>query len=217
MDLYGKDKGNVSLPKRLQPPDFDETKLENVIINTQTRFYDLKIAETIKRIQRLEERNTELEDTLKHTNRYIKTLEEEKAQEISTLNSQLSSYLARIEECKEQMGALEKSMIDNNFAHTVKLGNIDEKYKNTRLVLISQLKFLNAKINVLEDYKSKQYILEKKLDTQNQSLVHEKEQMATILHQIEWKFTIDRKKYKYVNPWFFFHITKKNIDIHFYI
>lgn len=52
MDLYGKDKGNVSLPKRLQPPDFDETKLENVIINTQTRFYDLKIAETIKRIQR---------------------------------------------------------------------------------------------------------------------------------------------------------------------
>lgn len=52
MDLYGKDKGNVSLPKRLQPPDFDETKLKNVIINTQTRFYDLKLAEVIKRIQR---------------------------------------------------------------------------------------------------------------------------------------------------------------------
>lgn len=84
-----------------------------------------------------------MEDTLKHTNRYIKTLKEEKGQEISTLNSQISSYLARVEECKEQMDTLEKSRIDNNFAHTVKLRNIDEKYKNTRVVLISQLKFLS--------------------------------------------------------------------------
>lgn len=52
MDLYGKDKGNISLPPRLQPRNFDETKLKNVIINTQRSLYNLKIAELNKRIQR---------------------------------------------------------------------------------------------------------------------------------------------------------------------
>lgn len=52
MDLYGKDQGNISLPRRLQTIDFDETKLKDVIINTQKCFYDLKIAEINKKIQR---------------------------------------------------------------------------------------------------------------------------------------------------------------------
>jgi len=52
MDLHGKDKGNVSLPPRLQLRDFDGTKLKDVIINTQKCLYDLKIAESNKRIQR---------------------------------------------------------------------------------------------------------------------------------------------------------------------
>jgi len=52
MDLYGKDKGNVSLPKSLQPPDFDGTKLEKVIINTQRAFYNLKLEEINRRIQK---------------------------------------------------------------------------------------------------------------------------------------------------------------------
>lgn len=52
MNLYGRDKGNVSLPPRLQPRDFDGTKLKNVIINTQKCLYNLKIAESNKRIQR---------------------------------------------------------------------------------------------------------------------------------------------------------------------
>lgn len=52
MDLYGKDKGNISLPQRLQTIDFDETKLQDVIVNTQKCFYNLKIAEINKRIQR---------------------------------------------------------------------------------------------------------------------------------------------------------------------
>lgn len=52
MDLYGKDRGNISLPPRLQPRNFDETKLKDVIVNTQKEFYNLKIAEIKKRIQR---------------------------------------------------------------------------------------------------------------------------------------------------------------------
>jgi len=52
MDLYEKEKDiNVNfLPPRLR--NFDDTKLKNVIINTQKCFYTLQIAETNKRIER---------------------------------------------------------------------------------------------------------------------------------------------------------------------
>lgn len=52
MDLYGKDKNNISLPQSLQTINFDETELKNVIINTQKCFYDIKIAEMNKKVQR---------------------------------------------------------------------------------------------------------------------------------------------------------------------
>ncbi|XP_070149953.1 cilia- and flagella-associated protein 157-like [Polyergus mexicanus] len=196
MDLYGKDKGNVSLPPRLQSRDFKETKLKDIVINTQICLYNLKIAELNKRIQRLEERNKELENTLEDTDDSIKTLQEEKGKEISSLNSQITSYTVRTEEYKNQLAALEKSRINDKFTHTEKTKNIDEKYKNKRLVLISQIKLLSAKTNVLEDYKSMQHILEKKLNMKNQYLIHQKEQVAESLRQIEHKFRIDREKLK---------------------
>lgn len=52
MDLYGRDKGNVSLPPRLQTLDYEETKRKDTIINTQKYFYNFKIAESNRRIQR---------------------------------------------------------------------------------------------------------------------------------------------------------------------
>ncbi|KYN33331.1 hypothetical protein ALC56_12042 [Trachymyrmex septentrionalis] len=194
MDLYGKDKGNISLPQSLQPIDFDETKWKNIIINTQKGFYDLKIAEINKRIQRLEERNRELESNLEDMHYFIKTLEEEKTQEISSLKSQLASYITVINACKDQLITLEKARTDDKYTHIASTINIDEKYKNMRLMLISQIKLLSAKTNILEDYKSIQHILEKKLDMRNQFLINEKEQVAKNLCKIESKFKIDKER-----------------------
>ncbi|KYM94480.1 hypothetical protein ALC62_14923 [Cyphomyrmex costatus] len=195
MNLYGKDKGNISLPKRLQPINFDETKLKTIIINTQKCFYDLKIAEINKKIQRLEERNRELESNLKDMHHFIKTLQEEKTQEISNLKSQIASYISKIIAYKHQLITFEKARIDDKYSHTVTTINIDEKYKNTRIMLISRIKFLRAKCNILEDYKSIQHILEKKLNTRNQFLINEKEQVVDNLYKIECKFKIDRERY----------------------
>ncbi|XP_018373712.1 PREDICTED: uncharacterized protein LOC108768018 [Trachymyrmex cornetzi] len=141
MDLYGRDKGNISLPQRLQPINFDETKLKTIIVNTQKCFYDLKIAEINKRIQSLEERNRELESNLEDTHYFIKTLQE-KTQEISSLKSQIASYITRIKAYKHQLITLEKARIDDKYTHIAITVNIDEKYKNTRIMLISQIKLL---------------------------------------------------------------------------
>ncbi|KAL6430278.1 hypothetical protein ACFW04_007772 [Cataglyphis niger] len=196
MDLYGVDKGNVSLPPRLQTLDFKETEKKNTIINTQKCFYDLKIAESKRRIQRLEDRNKELENTLENTNNSIEILQKEKGKEISNLSSQINSYTIRTEAFKNQLAVLEKARINDKFIHIEKTKNIDEKYDNTRLMLLSQNKLLSAKTNVLEDYKSVQSILENKLNMKNQNLIVEKEQLVQNLRQIEYKFKIDREKLK---------------------
>jgi len=84
-----------------------------------------------------------LENTLGDTDYFIKTLQEEKGKEISSLNSQLTSYIVRIEQYKNQLATLQKSRIDDKFTHTERTKNIDEKYKNTRFMLISQIKLLS--------------------------------------------------------------------------
>lgn len=83
-----------------------------------------------------------MENNLKDINYFIKTLQEEQIQEISNLKSQIASYITRIKDYKQQLIALEKATIDDKFIHTTTALNIDEKYKNTRLILISQIKLL---------------------------------------------------------------------------
>lgn len=94
-------------------------------------------------LNRFEERNKELEDNLEDTNYFIKTLQEEQMQEISNLKSQIASYITRIKDYKHQLITLEKTRTDDEFIHTTRALNIDEKYKNTRLVFISQIKLLS--------------------------------------------------------------------------
>ncbi|XP_032670667.1 uncharacterized protein LOC116843891 [Odontomachus brunneus] len=194
MDLYGKDKGNISLPLRLQSPNTNKGKLKEIIVNTQKAFYNLKIADIVKKIQRLEERNKVLENSLKDTDSSIKVLQEKRSQEISGLKLQVDTQIAKVEEYRQQVSALENTRIDHESSHAAKLIYIKKKYDDTRLKFISQLKLLNAKTNVLEDYKSVQQILEKKLEAQNQALTRDKERVSEKLHQIERKFKIDKEK-----------------------
>lgn len=53
VDLHGKDKGNISLPKKLQSYDDEDKKNLPTIINTQRTFYSIKIADIENRINRL--------------------------------------------------------------------------------------------------------------------------------------------------------------------
>lgn len=111
-------------------------------------------------LNRLEKRNKELEDDLEDMDCSIKTLQEEKTQEISGLKSQLTSYIIKIKEYKHQLIILEKARIDDKFTHTAIAINIDEKYKDTRLILISQIKLLsNLFFSILYDYHINIFIL----------------------------------------------------------
>jgi len=104
-------------------------------------------------LNRLKERNRELESNLEDLDRFIETLQEEKTKEISGLKSQIASYINKIREYNNQLISLEKTRIDDKFTHTAKTINIDEKYKNTRLMLTSQIKLLsNYFLVILYDY-----------------------------------------------------------------
>jgi len=87
-----------------------------------------------------------LENNLEDMHYFIKTLQEEKIQEINSLKSQIVSYIATIKAYKHQLTTLEKTRIDDKNTHIAITVNIDEKYKNTRITLISQIKLLSNSI-----------------------------------------------------------------------
>jgi len=92
---------------------------------------------------RLEDQNKELKNNIKDTNYYIINLEEESTEEISSLNTQVVAQEARIDNYKKQLMTLEKIRADNKIAHIEKLISINDKYKDTKLMLTSQIKILS--------------------------------------------------------------------------
>ncbi|CAK9803186.1 hypothetical protein ANTQUA_LOCUS3621 [Anthophora quadrimaculata] len=87
VDLYDRDKGNISLPVTLQSYDNNEDqKQKPTIINMQKAFYDIRIADIKNRINRLENRNNELLEEIETTNELFSTVDAETAEEIASLN-----------------------------------------------------------------------------------------------------------------------------------
>lgn len=84
-----------------------------------------------------------MEDSLKDTDSSIKVLQEERSQEISGLKLQVAAQAAKVEEYKQQVSALENTRINHKSSHAAKLIYINEKYDDTRLKFISQLKLLS--------------------------------------------------------------------------
>jgi len=80
---------------------------------------------------------------------YVLILEAENTEEIRNLNSQVVAQETRINDYKKQLMTLEKTRADDRIAHVAKLININDKYKDTKLTLTSQIKVLSNCIFIL--------------------------------------------------------------------
>ncbi|KAI4504392.1 hypothetical protein M0802_000863 [Mischocyttarus mexicanus] len=197
---FEKDKGNISLPQRLQSPDPDEKKkgkrVEPMIINMQKAVYDLKINNINNKIQRLQELNDKLINDHEETALLLTSIDAKTANEIAQLRRHLSIEVSKLEEYKNKLNVLEKGIINDKLLHIEKVNSINDKYTRKRLELISEIKPLNAKINMLEDYRRSQSVLKEKLDNKNHFLLEEEEKVENEVKQIQLKFKLDREKLK---------------------
>ncbi|XP_035733011.1 cilia- and flagella-associated protein 157-like [Vespa mandarinia] len=198
-------KTNISLPKRLQSPDPKNEKNEKisgpVIINMQKAFYDLKISDINNRIQRLQERNNELTDNCEEINLLLISTDAETANEITQLTQNLSNEVTKLEENKNTLSILEEGIVNDKFSHIDKMNSLNDKYARKRLELISLIKplsntLLDAKINMLEDYRKSQSVLQEKLENKNIFMQQEEEKVEQQIQQIQLKFKFDREKLK---------------------
>ncbi|KOC64304.1 hypothetical protein WH47_01472 [Habropoda laboriosa] len=191
MDLYEQDKGNISLPVTLQSYGNEDQKQKPTIINMQKAFYDIRIADIESRINRLsvklENRNNELLEEIESTNELSATVDAETVEEITNLNKQVFSYSNSIESLKDRINSLENDRVKDKQSLEVKIELFNEKYTKKKIDLVSQIKVLNAKINVLEDFKKLQIPLEEKLEANE-------EQMDAVLKCLRKKF-VNAKEY----------------------
>jgi uncharacterized protein (DUF342 family) len=84
-----------------------------------------------------------LKNNIKDTNYYIIDFEAESTEKISSLSAQVVAQEARINDYRKQLMTLEKTRADNKMAHNEKVISINNKYKDTKLMLISQIKIIS--------------------------------------------------------------------------
>ncbi|XP_024942091.1 A-kinase anchor protein 9-like isoform X2 [Cephus cinctus] len=201
VDLYGKDKRNISLPSRLQPLNIEDSEMEDqkdkvVIINMQKAMYDIRIADLETRIKRLETRNQELLDTSNSTESRIDSTDLETADNIAQFNRQIFVETSKTDEYNKRMDMLNKRKAEEKTTHNRKQELMEKQFSNTRFELTSKIKFLNAKINTLEDYKVTKPSLHEKLRERNELMAEKDIEVARKLEDIEKKHNIDTEKLK---------------------
>ncbi|XP_026667959.1 uncharacterized protein LOC108623343 [Ceratina calcarata] len=196
VDLQGKDKGNISLPEKLQSYESAEDprqKGQPTIINTQRAFYDIKVADIDNKIHRLEDRNEELLQDIENASEVFAAADAETAEEIENLKKQLTAQTNSLENLKERISTLEQSREDDkqSLEHKIKL--FDEKYKKKKVELVSQLKVLNARINVLDDFKKVQKPLGEKLKENEELMVENEKKMKETMLSIDRRIEFDKE------------------------
>ncbi|CAL7941972.1 unnamed protein product [Xylocopa violacea] len=193
MDLYGKDKGNISLPAKLQSYEDDDKKAKPTIINLQRTFYDIKIVDIKHKINRLEERNNELLEEIETTNELSATADSESAEEIANLNKQFLAQNNLVEGLKSKIDTVEKNRIEDKQSHEEKVELFNEKYKKKKVELVSQIKILNARINVLEDFKKAQNALQEKLKSNEIQMVENEKKVKETVELIDRKIAFNKE------------------------
>ncbi|KOX74591.1 hypothetical protein WN51_00546 [Melipona quadrifasciata] len=148
VDLHGKDKGNISLPKKLQSYDDEDKKNLPTIINTQRTFYNIKIADIENRINR----NDDLLDEIETTNERSAAVDAETAKEIANLNKSLSVQNNSTKSLEENIGIVENDRTENRKLHEKKIELFVQKLKNEMydclLDLATQFREVNKYINL---------------------------------------------------------------------
>nr|XP_033329961.1 uncharacterized protein LOC117222401 [Megalopta genalis] len=196
VDLQGRDKGNISLPLKLQSYENGVAKAQPTIINMQKAFYDIRIEDIESRIKRLNDRNGELSEEVETTNEHLLTVDAETADEIATLSKQVNSQNNRIDTLKNNINKLENARIQDKETHINVMQLCQQKYTQKKLVLVSQIKILNAKINSLDDFKKVQNALQEKLEENKERMIKYEEEVKDILEEIRRKFEFDQEMLK---------------------
>lgn len=194
VDLHGKDKGNISLPAKLQSYEDDEKK--PTIINMQKTFYTIKIADIESRINRLDERNEELLEEIETTNELSATIDTETIEEITSLNKQFLTQNSLVESLKNKINTIENDRIENQRLYEEKKELFNQNYKKTKFELISQAKVLNAEINVLQDFKRVQNVLQEKLEENEEQMIENEKKVKETIEIINRKIEFDKEMYK---------------------
>lgn len=162
----------------------------------QKTFYTIKIADIESRINRLDERNEELLEEIETTNELSATIDTETIEEITSLNKQFLTQNSLVESLKNKINTIENDRIENQRLYEEKKELFNQNYKKTKFELISQAKVLNAEINVLQDFKRVQNVLQEKLEENEEQMIENEKKVKETIEIINRKIEFDKEMYK---------------------
>nr|XP_034184737.1 uncharacterized protein LOC117606432 isoform X1 [Osmia lignaria]XP_034184738.1 uncharacterized protein LOC117606432 isoform X1 [Osmia lignaria]XP_034184739.1 uncharacterized protein LOC117606432 isoform X1 [Osmia lignaria]XP_034184740.1 uncharacterized protein LOC117606432 isoform X1 [Osmia lignaria]XP_034184741.1 uncharacterized protein LOC117606432 isoform X1 [Osmia lignaria] len=196
VDLFEKDKGNISLSAKLQSWQDEKEKSKPTIINTQKAFYSIKIGDIQNKINRLEDRNDELLEKIEVTDERSAIIDAETTDEIANLSKQLYSQNNKVDDVKTKIDNVENNRIKDKHSHDDKVELLNQRYKEKKVELVSRIKVLTAKINGLEDFKKTQRGLEEKFERNEEEISKNEKEMKELLESVNRKFEFDKEMLK---------------------
>ena len=161
-------------------------------------------------------------DEIETTNERSAAANAETAEEIANLNKSLLAQNNSIKSLKENIGVVENDRTENRKLHEKKIELFVQKYKKTKVELISRIKvlsnfrnflflsilfsihfstsqdkiaFIDARINVLEDFKKIQHALEEKLEANQVQMIENERKIKEAMKIINRKKEFDKEMY----------------------
>ncbi|KAJ8672929.1 hypothetical protein QAD02_004195 [Eretmocerus hayati] len=201
VDLQGKDRGNISLPPALQGPDFEDFKSADIddypmMMNMQRAVYEHLIADLQQKIERLQTRNEELEKLCDLAQSQTEPEEDEVEKKIIQLNNSIFTTTKRIDDLKKKCDDVEEVRKKHATKHLERMKEKEDRFHNTKLDLVSEIKLLNSKINAIDDFRSVEESLREKYNKQNELIMRKEEEMEQKLNDVELKLKIHKENLK---------------------
>ncbi|OXU30489.1 hypothetical protein TSAR_013559 [Trichomalopsis sarcophagae] len=202
VDLQEKDKGNISLPARLQSPDVTNIKPKEeddnhpTIVNVQKAMYEVILKDLQRKIERLQIRNEDLENFCDKVKSSSENVDQESELEIVQLNNNIAIEVKKVNELKKRCDEIEASRENEKLRHLEKIRQMEENFEKTRIQLYSEIKTISAKINMIEEYKLADESLRKKLNDKIETTLRKEDEMEKTLTRLNYKSKIHKENLK---------------------
>lgn len=125
----------------------------DVVNNVDKAFYELQILDLTRKLARLRERVSELEETIAQQDTKMGKMNEDHGDIISYLKRNLTERGTEVSDLQMKVASLTEMNAAQQHAHEKRMEKCEEDFNAMREQLISKIKMLTGQLNTLEDYR----------------------------------------------------------------
>lgn len=168
----------------------------NLLTEVDKTFYELQITDLNRKLARLRELTTNLEDKNQELETKYLQLDEDRADVIAYLKKQVIEKQNEASEMQERLVALQEAKDTEEVKFNAKVLDMDEEYLMMKEQLTSEIKLITGKLNALEEFRINRDDLMKKFVEQENLLAEQEIKQKRTLYEAEKMYIMSKDTIK---------------------